>query len=79
MTRTAREKPRQKAGRKEVNRMDKKPFVVNVDGVQVFSADFVFQQMQAQSCRIDRARRCAVIAAVVAAAAVALNLVLLLR
>lgn len=56
----------------------KKPFIVRVDDVKVFSADFVFEQMGAQSCRIDRAISCAVVAAIVAAASLALNLVVLL-
>lgn len=33
---------------------EKTPYVIEVDGVQVFSADFVFEQMGAQNCRIDR-------------------------
>ena len=38
------------------------PYVIEVDGVQVFSSDFVFEQMQAQSRRIDRARSIAMLA-----------------
>lgn len=34
-------------------------YVVKVEGVQVFSADWVWQQMHAQSCRIDRAKNLA--------------------
>ena len=32
---------------------EKTPYVIEVDGVQVFSADYVFTQMGVQSCRID--------------------------
>lgn len=56
-----------------------KPFVVEVEGVQVFSADFVFEQMGAQSRCIILARRIAVTAALIAAASLVLSLVLLLR
>ena len=38
------------------------PYVIEVDGIQVFSSDFVFRQMQAQSRRIDRARSIAMLA-----------------
>ena len=57
--------------------MDKQ--VVKMDGQQVFTADWVFQQMQAQNSRIDRAKAIATFSAVVAAISIALNLVLLLR
>ena len=33
--------------------MDKRS-IIEVDGVQVFSSRYVFEQMMAQSCRIDR-------------------------
>lgn len=42
------------------------PYVIEVDGVQVFSSNFVFGQMQAQSRRIDRARSIAMLAAAIA-------------
>lgn len=45
-----------------------KPFIVSVDGVQVFSADYVFKQMQAQGQRIDRAKRIAVLSMAVSIA-----------
>lgn len=54
--------------------MHEKPYVVEVDGTQVFSADFVFQQMQAQNRRINRARAIAIIAFIIAAASIALYL-----
>ena len=42
--------------------MDKtnKPYVTNIDGIQIFSADYVFEQTQAQSRRIDRVELIAV-------------------
>ncbi len=49
---------------------EKKPYVIDINGNQVFSADFVFQQMQAQSCRIDRSRHIAEFSAVVAIVAI---------
>ena len=42
---------------------EKKQFV-EVDGTRVFTADWVFEQMMAQSCRIDRSRRIALISIV---------------
>lgn len=56
---------------------NQKPYVIDIEGNQVFSADFVFEQMQAQGCRIDRARSLAVGAVVVALAAMALAVVVL--
>jgi hypothetical protein len=55
----------------------KKPFVLDVNGTQVFSADFVFEQMQAQSRRIDRAEAKAAIAAIIAIVSLIFNIVLL--
>ncbi len=49
-----------------------KPYVVKVDDVQVFSADFVFTQMGAQSCRIDRLWNIAIFASVVSVISVLL-------
>lgn len=57
----------------EVKQMDpykKSSYIAEVDGLQVFSADFVFEQLQAQSCRIDRARGIACVAVAVAIIAV---------
>lgn len=42
------------------------PYVIEVDGVQVFSSDFVFEQMQAQSRRINKARSIAMLAVTMA-------------
>ena len=52
-----------------------KPYIVKVDNVQVFSADFVFQQMQAQGQIIDRARHIAEFAVLVAAAAIVVAII----
>jgi hypothetical protein len=54
---------------------DGKSYIVKVDDVQVFSADFVFQQMQAQGQRIDRARRIAELAVLIATAAVVVAII----
>lgn len=42
--------------------MDKtnKPYMASIDGNQIFSAEYVFIQMQAQSRRIDRVELIAV-------------------
>lgn len=56
-----------------------KPYIIDVDGNQVWSADWVWEQMQAQSCRIDRARSLATGAVVVALVAMALAAVMFLR
>lgn len=54
--------------------------VINIDDGQVFTADFVFQQMMAQSRRIDRAEMIAKTALLVAMASmVAAIITLLLR
>lgn len=54
--------------------------VINIDDDQVFTADFVFQQMMAQSRRIDRAEMIANMALLVAMASmVAAIITLLLR
>ena len=54
--------------------------VINIDDDQVFTADFVFQQMMAQSRRIDRAEMIAKTALLVAMASmVAAIITLLLR
>lgn len=47
-----------------------KPYFVVVDGVQVFTADFVHEQMAAQSRRISRAITAADSAVVIAALSV---------
>jgi hypothetical protein len=44
--------------------------VVEINGEQVFTSDFVFEQMQAQSCRIDKATTVSCIALIVAIIAV---------
>lgn len=50
---------------------------VEVDGVQVFSASYVFEQMMAQSRRIDKARIESSVSALIALASLALNIFLL--
>ena len=55
---------------------ERKPYVINIDGNQTFSADFLYEQMAAQGCRIDRARRIAIAALVIAVAAVVVATVL---
>lgn len=37
-----------------------KSYIVNVNGDQVYSAEYVFEQMQAQCRRIDRIKRIAI-------------------
>lgn len=54
---------------------EEKPYVIDVNGNQVFSADYVFQQMQAQGRRIDKARHIAEMAALLAAVALLLTIV----
>lgn len=56
---------------------EEKPYVLDVNGTQVFSADFVFEQMQAQGSRIDRAQAKAVVAMIIAIASLILNIILL--
>lgn len=53
------------------------PYFVVVDDVQVFSADFVYEQMSAQSKRIDMARAIATGSAVVAALAIVICIIVL--
>lgn len=53
--------------------------IVVVDGKQVFTADFVFQQIGAQSCRIDRARHIALVALLLASVAVVAVVYLAIR
>lgn len=50
--------------------------IVEINGEQVFSADWTFEQLQAQSCRIDRSNRMALISIAVAVVAVILAIVL---
>ena len=50
--------------------------IVEINGEQVFSADWTFEQMQAQSCRIDRSNKMALISIAVAVIAVILAIVL---
>lgn len=50
---------------------------VEVDGVQVFSANYVFEQMMAQSCRIDKVSIKSSVAILIALASIALNIFLL--
>ena len=52
------------------------PHIVKVDGVQLFSADWVFEQMQAQSCRIDRSNKFALLGIAVGVVAVILAILL---
>lgn len=52
--------------------------IVEVDGTQVFSADWVFQQMQTQSTLIDRAKRIALAAAIIAALGLVVALIAIL-
>lgn len=52
------------------------PHIVKVDGVQLFSADWVFEQMQAQSCRIDRSNKFALLGITVGVVAVILAILL---
>lgn len=52
------------------------PHIVKVDGVQLFNADWVFEQMQAQSCRIDRSNKFALLGIAVGVAAVILAILL---
>ena len=47
---------------------EKEPTVTDMNGVQVFSAKFVLEQMQAQSARIERAHKMALIALLIAGA-----------
>lgn len=58
--------------------MDKEqnPYVIDLNGNQVFSADYVFQQMQAQGRRIDRAKHIAEFAALLAAVALVAALII---
>ena len=42
-----------------------KPIVADVNGMQVFSADFVFEQMSSQGCRIDTAKIIAIVAVII--------------
>ena len=47
-----------------MNEKRKTPNIVEVNGVQVPSMNWVFDQMMAQSCRIDRARYIALFGAI---------------
>ena len=47
-----------------MNEKRKTPNIVEVNGVQVPSMNWVFDQMMAQSCRIDRARSIALFGAI---------------
>lgn len=49
------------------NTKNKSPYIV-VDGEQVFTADYVFEQMQAQGARIDRVKQNAITALIVSCA-----------
>ncbi len=53
---------------------EKKQFV-EVNGTQVFTADWTFEQMMAQSCRIDKARRVALISVVISVLSLIINIV----
>ena len=59
-----------KAPAPETREPGKNGYVLNVDGRQVFTADWVFEMMQAQSRRIDRARSIALAALALCAASV---------
>lgn len=52
--------------------------IVMVDGKQVLTADFVFTQMQAQICRIDRAKSIAMAASVIAVGSIVISVATLL-
>ncbi len=52
--------------------------VIEVGGTQVFSADWVFQQMQAQSIRIERASRIALVSAILAALCLGITVITIL-
>lgn len=56
---------------------EQKPYVIDLNGDQVFSADYVFQQMQAQGQRIDRANIKAAVAGVAAAISFMISICLL--
>lgn len=47
-----------------MDKQKKTPNIVEVNGVQVPSMNWVFDQMMAQSCRIDRARYIALFGAI---------------
>ena len=47
-----------------MDKQKKTPNIVEVNGVQVPSMNWVFNQMMAQSCRIDRARYIALFGAI---------------
>mgnify|MGYP000030979683 CR=1 FL=1 len=47
--------------------------IVEVDSKQIFTADFVFKQMQYQSSRIDKAKSIATIALVIAAISIVVS------
>ena len=51
---------------------ERRDTVIDVNGAQVFTADFVFEQLQAQGRRIDRARGIALVAVVVALCSLAI-------
>lgn len=49
--------------------MDRRSYVITLEEGQVFTADFTFEQMQAQSVRIDKARRISMTACAIAVSA----------
>lgn len=55
---------------------EQKPYVIDLNRNQAFSANYVFQQMQAQGRRIDRARHIAELAALLAAVALVAALII---
>lgn len=54
-----------------------KPYFVVVDNVQVFTADFVFEQLSANGRRIDTARGIAVASAIISVLSVIICIVIL--
>lgn len=50
--------------------------IIEMDGQQVFTAEWTMSQMQAQSCRIDRSMNISGVALALAAVALVLALVL---
>ena len=68
--------PRNSLKTREIKMSQYTPHIVKVDGVQLFSADWVFEQMQAQSCRIDRSNKFALLGITVGVVAVILAILL---
>ncbi len=58
----------------EQGKGDTKRFIAEVDGIQVFSTDYVLHRNMYLSRRIDRAQEIAIAAVIVAIASVVLNI-----